>query len=1054
MYIGSTDITGLHHLATEIIDNAVDEVLNGFADRIKITLGKDGSFTVSDNGRGIPVGIKKEYGVSALELASTKLHAGGKFGGSGYKVSGGLHGVGLSVVNALSEYMEVWVQKEDGLYYQKYFEGIPESPVKKIKSKILSIEKLFLNSKTGTTVRFKPSTTTFETIIFDTKVILNKCKSFAYLLAGLYFEIIDEKTGLITSYYFEGGLKSYIEDLNKNKKNITGIFYVKGEEEGMETEIALQYTDVYNETLISFANNIITPQHGHHVTGFKTALTKVINDYAKAKGILKNEKTLTGEDIREGLTAIINIKIDSERIQYEGQTKEKLGTPQARSVTEKVFKDSFATYLDENPKDANAIVEKSLLTQRARLAAKAARDTVVRKGALDSTSLPGKLADCASKKPEECELYIVEGDSAGGCFSGDTQVALADGRNLSFKRIMAEQKRGIEHFCYTIRKDGKVGLEKLINVRITKKNAEVINIYLDNGEKVTCTPDHLFMMRDKTYKKAVELRETDSIMPLYKKLSDTNNPGITINGYEMVWDPKSDKWLFTHILADWYNRWKKIYTKSKGDHCHHIDFNKNNNNPTNINRIPAGKHLELHRKHIGKTLHRPEIIEKGRKLRQEQEYRKKISDRMREPATREILSKQAKKQWESDSYKDFMKQKWRGFYEKNEEYRNQNNKILLEAQRKYWAKIENKQKQSERVSKYFKNNPHIKIYLSNSAKKQWENEKLRKWRSEKTKEQWTPNFRVKRKIALRKTYYVKTIEVLKKFEKDNSELDIAAYTKHRVETKDKSLLKFETFCEQYFSDNKVAALEAITNYNHKIQRIEFLEKRIIVYDVEVPNTHNFALTSGIFVHNSAKQGRDRHTQAVLPLRGKVLNPEKSRLDKILKYEQLQNLIIALGTSIADSLDTSKLRYHKIIIMTDADVDGAHIATLLLTFFYRHIPELIEQGRIYKAQPPLYRVQKGKEVNYVYSDEERDEIVKSLSGKGKGNVTVQRFKGLGEMNADQLWETTMNPKTRVLKRINIEDTQKADEVFTTLMGIEVPPRRKFIQLHAKQAELDL
>lgn len=622
MYIGSTDITGLHHMAKEMIDNAVDEALNGFADRVKVTISEDNSFVVSDNGRGIPVAIKKEYGVSALELAATKLHAGGKFGGSGYKVSGGLHGVGLSVVNALSDYMEIWVQKEDGLYYQKYLAGTPEGPVKVLtetQAKKAREQGIFLNSKTGTTVKFLPNEKIFETIEFDTKVITEKCRSFAYLVAGLYFEINDIRKNTTQAYYFEGGLKSYVQDLNKSKKTLSSIFYVKGEEDGMEVEVALQYTDAYNESLISFANNIVTPQEGHHVTGFKTALTRVINDYAKEKDFLKNEKVLTGDDIREGLTALVNIKIDSERIQYEGQTKEKLGTPAARNATEKVFKDAFITYLEENPQDAKSIIDKAVLTQRARLAAKAARETVVRKGALESTSLPGKLADCASKKPEDCEIYIVEGDSAGG---------------------------------------------------------------------------------------------------------------------------------------------------------------------------------------------------------------------------------------------------------------------------------------------------------------------------------------------------------------------------------------------------------------------------------------------------SAKQGRDRHTQAVLPLRGKVLNPEKSRLDRILKTEQLQNLIIALGTSIADTLDMNKLRYHKVIIMTDADVDGAHISTLLLTFFFRHLPELIQEGRLYKAQPPLYRVQKGKNISYVYSDAEKDKLVKELANKGNGNVMVQRFKGLGEMNPEQLWDTTMNPESRLLNKITIEDAQMADEIFSTLMGVEVAPRRKFIQAHAKQADLDL
>ncbi|NCT55356.1 DNA gyrase subunit B [bacterium] len=611
MYIGSTDITGLHHLAKEMIDNAVDEALNGYADKIKVTIFEDNSFAVSDNGRGIPVNIKKEYGVSALELAATRLHAGGKFGGSGYKVSGGLHGVGLSVVNALSDDMEIWVRKPDGLHYQKYQNGVPLEPLKIIKDE-KRVE--FLNSTTGTTVKFKPNKKIFETVDFELSEIKEKCKSFAYLIAGLQFEITDLRSNVNLAYYFEGGLKSYIEDLNKNKKTLCKVFYAKGEDDDMEVEVALQYTDAYTENLISFANNIVTPNHGHHVTGFKIALTRLINDYAKSKDMLKGEKTLSGEDIREGLTALINIKIDGDRIQYEGQTKEKLGTPQARSAAENVFKRTFEIFLEENPKDAQNIIDKAVLTQRARLAAKAARETVVRKGALDSTSLPGKLADCQSKDPVLSELFIVEGDSAGG---------------------------------------------------------------------------------------------------------------------------------------------------------------------------------------------------------------------------------------------------------------------------------------------------------------------------------------------------------------------------------------------------------------------------------------------------SAKQGRDRRHQAILPLKGKVLNPEKSRLDKILKYEQLQNLIIAMGTSIGESMDIKKIRYHKIIIMTDADVDGAHIATLLLTFFFRHVPEVIEHGYLYMAQPPLFIISKGQKKMYALTDGDKDRMLKEL----KGGI-VQRFKGLGEMDAEQLWETTMDPEKRVLKRVTINDVQKADEVFTTLMGIEVPPRRKFIQSHADQAELDL
>jgi len=615
MYIGSTDITGLHHLAKEMIDNSVDEALNGYATNIKVTIGKDGSFTVCDNGRGIPVQIKKEYGVSALELAATKLHAGGKFGGNGYKVSGGLHGVGLSVTNALSTKMQIWVKQAGKVHFQEYKRGEPISPLKIVNEKTISDNPEFLNTQTGTTVKFWPDKQIFESVAFETSEITAKCKSFAYLVAGLHFEILDERTGFHTAYYFEGGLKSYIKDLNKTKKTLTNVFHVVGESDNMEVEVALQYTDSYSENLISFANNIITPHHGHHVTGFKIALNRALNNYAKDKQLLKGEKSLTADDLKEGLTALINVKIDADRIQYEGQTKEKLGTPSARSAVENVFKKAFTTYLEENPKEANAIIDKALLTQRARLAAKAARDTVVRKGALESTSLPGKLADCASKIPAESELYIVEGDSAAG---------------------------------------------------------------------------------------------------------------------------------------------------------------------------------------------------------------------------------------------------------------------------------------------------------------------------------------------------------------------------------------------------------------------------------------------------PAKQGRDRHTQAILPVFGKVLNVEKHRLDKVLSTEKLQDIVIAIGTGIGETFDIDKLRYHKIVIMTDADVDGAHIQTLYLTFFYRQLKPIIESGNLFLAQPPLFRVQKGKKVEYVYTEEERDKLIKEMGGSAK----VLRFKGLGEMNETQLWDTTMNPETRTLKQVTIQDLQKAEDVFDILMGSEVAPRKKFIQTHAKLADLDL
>jgi len=647
MYIGSTGPEGLHHMIWEVVDNSFDEAMAGHADHIEVVLNADGSVSVSDNGRGIPVDIHKQFKVSALELVLTKLHAGGKFGGdaSGYKVSGGLHGVGVSVVNALSDLLEARVERDGGEFVQIYKRGIPQGPVKQIgKSK-----------RRGTTITFTPDASIFTTVEFDLKYILDHLRQQCYLTKGIHVTITDErKTKQHDAYgfYFEGGVASYVRHLNHTKQTKhEGIFYVVKDVEHANVEIGLQYTDDYKETLLAFANNIHNPEGGSHVMGFRSALTRVLNNYARAKGYLKEkDENLTGEDVREGLTAVISIKIPEP--QFEGQTKAKLGNPEIRGIVETVMNEALAMFLEEHPRDAEGIIGKCVLAQRARAAARAARDTVLRKGALEGLTLPGKLTDCASRNPADSELYIVEGDSAGG---------------------------------------------------------------------------------------------------------------------------------------------------------------------------------------------------------------------------------------------------------------------------------------------------------------------------------------------------------------------------------------------------------------------------------------------------SAKQGRDRETQAILPLRGKILNVERARLDKMLANNEVKNLVIAMGTNIGEMFDITKLRYHRVIIMTDADVDGAHIRTLLLTLFYRYFPELITKRHIYIAQPPLYRVESGKDFRYAFSEAERDTHIETLlkikaeRAKGKkkaaeeieaeieaateeadeadgianiGGIRITRYKGLGEMNAEQLWETTMDPKHRVMKVVEANDAIAADQAFDTLMGSEVAPRKKFIQTHAANASLDV
>ncbi len=637
MYIGSTSANGLHHLIWEVVDNSIDEAMAGYADKISVTLLSDGMVKVVDNGRGIPVARHKVTGLSALETVLTKLHAGGKFGGNGYKVSGGLHGVGVSVVNALSEYLKAEIFRDGKTWSQEYRAGKPQHAIKTVGK----------SDKTGTTITFKPDSSIFTELEFNWGKILDRIRQQSYLTKNISIDVIDERTDHRKKHYrfhFEGGIKSYIKSLHRGKsvKNET-IFYVDKEINENRIEIALQYNDEYNETVLPFANNIYNLEGGTHLIGFKSALTRTLNNYGRTKNILKEkQENLSGEDVREGLTAIISVKLKEP--QFEGQTKGKLGNAEMKGYVEQIMGDAFNTFLEEHPKEAESILGKCVLSSQARLAARTARATILRKGALEGMTLPGKLADCSSRKAEDCELYIVEGDSAGG---------------------------------------------------------------------------------------------------------------------------------------------------------------------------------------------------------------------------------------------------------------------------------------------------------------------------------------------------------------------------------------------------------------------------------------------------SAKQGRNRKFQAILPLKGKILNVERARLDKMLVNIEIKNLVIALGTNIDEQLDLNKLRYHRIIIMTDADVDGAHIRTLLLTLFFRYFTALIDKGHVYIAQPPLYQIKKGNSIAYAYSDDEKDKIIldfggiieetenteendndtdkeiieieesKDLKTKTNQKIMIQRYKGLGEMNPEQLWATTMDPEKRIIKKVTIADAARADQIFDMLMGDNVAPRKHFIQTHAKK-----
>src|SRR3989454_506575 len=470
MYIGSVDARGLHHLVHEVVDNSIDEAMAGFCKEIQVTLNEDGSVTVADDGRGIPVDIHPKYGAPGVEIVLSRMHSGGKFERKMYRVSGGLHGVGLSVVNGLSEWLEVRVKRE-GQEHRMRFERA------------------------------------------------------------------------------------------KNPLHPDPIRFSK-ESDGTLVEVAMQYHDGYNESIFTFVNNIDTIEGGTHLVGFKAGLARAFIKYAKDNKYLKQGESLEGDDAREGLTAILSLKIPEP--QFEGQTKMKLGNSEVKGIVESIVYEKLTEFFLETPKVAEICIGKAVLAAQAREAARKARELTRRKGLLEGFNLPGKLADCQERDPAKSELFIVEGPSAGGCFSGDTRIALADGRRLSFTEIIEEQKRGVEHFCYTIRRDGKIGLQRITDVRMTREKTTTVKVLLDNGQEIVCTPDHRFMLRNRSYRAARRLRPGDSLMPLRTKSSDMSDPGITIDGYEMVWDPESESWLFTHVLADWYNLWKGTYTTEAG----------------------------------------------------------------------------------------------------------------------------------------------------------------------------------------------------------------------------------------------------------------------------------------------------------------------------------------------------------------------------------------------------------------------------------------------------------------------------------------------------------
>jgi DNA gyrase subunit B len=764
---------------------------------------------------------------------------------------------------------------------------------------------------------------------------------------------------------------------------------------------------------------------------------------------------------------------------------------------QKACNDSLSDWFERNPGEARDIINKALQAARARIAARAARDLTRRKSLLESSSLPGKLADCQSNDPRESEIYVVEGDSAGGCFTGDTEVALVEGRSLTLAELTADWADGIQHFGYATDDNGDVVVVPLEAPRLTKTDAELVEVILDSGEAVRCTPDHLFRLRDGSYLRADSLAPGNSIMPLRRRLTERGEqPGP---GYEVVWTNGRERWEHTHHLADAYNLATGATSYAFGPVRHHVDFNKRNNDPRNLRRMTQDGHIALHAEQAVRTLgplwDDPEF--RARKL---QSLRENALKQWQDPAFRALKSEQVRRQRQDpDMNRAVLEGFQRYLASLTDGERDAIRERLDDAQRTYWSDPANRQAASDRMTRFFIEHPEHAEWLREIAVAQWADDELRAWRSAETRRQWqesgardrhsgavrkwhadNPSFAASKQVEMGRNwedpaFRAKVNHALATWRERTSSADKGAAVRdgHRrkgLRLLHEALVAGDDFRGEYERLRKATAptaphymtlamhygyseprmVEAALLHNHRVVSVRPLTHRADVYDLTVAGHHNFALECGVFVHNSAKGGRNPRFQAILPIRGKIINVEKARIDRVLKNNEVQAMITALGTGIHEEFDIARLRYHKVVLMADADVDGQHIRTLLLTLLFRFMRPLIEAGHVYLAQPPLYKLKWGKDdFDYAYSDRERDGLLAArLDGGSRKQPDIQRFKGLGEMNAQELWDTTMDPAKRLLLQVTLDDAATADELFSILMGEDVESRRAFITRNAK------
>lgn len=1104
MYIGSTDSRGINHLFSEIVDNSTDEGVAGHAKKIVVTLHADGSVQVDDDGRGIPTDVHAKSGLSGVELVLTKLHAGGKFGGSGYKTSGGLHGVGASAVNALSHRFDVLVRRDGKVHEMSFAHGVPgafDGPGPKAKFTrqpgLQMTGKMKRSESTGTSIRYWYDTRYFENnATLDVEAVRAKLRNTAFLVPGVTYVLRSALEDAISEevFHYPGGLTEMVEFLAPaGDRAVSGTLVITGtgtyfenaaDENGVmrskversaEIEVALRWGTGYERTVECFTNTIRNVHGGTHRRGFDRAVLKSVQDaISKTRGLLKpKEDPPTLDDVLEGMTAVVHVRIPEP--QFTSQTKDELSTAGITKVLQGIVDQQVRAWTEDRKTkiEAKTVLQKVVDASRVRLTQKQQKDAARRKTALEGAAMPAKLVDCRTTGVSRSELFLVEGDSALGCFVGETRVALASGKSMSFAELVEDWNRGVTHFGYATNKAGGVVVAPLVEPRLTKKNASLVRVTLDNGESVRCTPDHLFRLRDGSYRRADALQPGESLMPLYRSLS-AKSAGDTLTGYERVWSNATEKWVYTHYLADGYNIRHGLDSAGNGTVRHHVDINKRNNDPRNIKRMTWADHSALHAAMMWKQWQDPEF---------RAACLARLADLNSDPAFRERFE-QGFRDW----YTALTDEEKAAYAER-----------MRALQAEYWAKPEHRAAAAERVRAFF-DQPGKREEWSERSLAQWQDEELLGWRSRATIEQFAdpaerdrqrdavlawhennPEFgrehsaRMKQRMADTSTGHLEKVQagrrryvestpradrVAKQVEGRRiaalkrmapmlgtpSDFELALAYELDRKANAKTGLKFLKVLAHY-DDDFARLREAATMVNHKVASVEALPEREDVYDLTVDGYHNFALEAGVFVHNSARMARVSEYQALLPLRGKILNVQKASLADTLRNAEIASIVQVLGAGTGRTFDISQMRYGRVILMADADVDGSHIRTLLITLFAKYMRPVIEDGRLYAAMPPLHKVTtrgRNPETHFTFSQRQMEQKVAQLEKAGKQVVTpVPRFKGLGEMDADELWDTTMNPSTRSVRRITMDDVDAAETALELLMGEKVEPRRNWL-----------